>query len=320
MHVERRFVTWGLFFIAVGAVPLAVRAGAVPAGIRWWELWPLLLVGWGIGLVLGRTGAGVLGGGLVALTLGAIVGGVLTAGSGFAGFGTACDGAGTGFASQTGTFGAATASVRLEPGCGTLDVATGSDGWRVEGATPDGGVPEIDTSGDSLTVRAQDRGFVPFGVSGGSHWTVTLPAGQAMDLAVTANAGTARLDLAGGNVTSASLTVNAGSVTAVLPASLTSFSVTANAGSASLTLPSANVSGTITANAGSVALCVPPGTAIRIRLSDAVLGGNNFANHGLAQSGDTWTSPDYGSAPTRIDVSATANVGSVNLDPEGGCR
>ncbi|HEY3523832.1 MAG TPA: hypothetical protein VGK63_09015 [Candidatus Limnocylindrales bacterium] len=320
MHLERSFVNWGLFLVAVGTVPLAVRAGLIPADLRWWELWPLLLVAWGVGLILGRTGGAFLGGVLVAVTLGLIVGGVLTAGSVFGGFTGSCAGSGTAFPTQNGTFSLAQAEVRLEPGCGTLDVATGPGGWQVAGSSPDGGVPEIQALPGGLTVTAPDRGFDPF-ASGGTHWQVTLPSGPAIDLSVTANAGRANLELANANVTNASMTVNAGSVVADLSGPrLTSISVTANAGSAKIALPAANVTGNLTANAGSVALCVPAGTGVRIRDSDAVLGSNNFDSRGLVHAGDTWTSQGFDSAPTRIDISATANVGSVELDPEGGCR
>lgn len=320
MHLDRRFVTWGLFLVAVGAVPLAVRAGVVAPGVRWWELWPLLLVGWGVGLILGRTGAGLLGGAIVAVTLGAIVGGVLTAGSGFAGLGTACDGPGTPFTTQSGTLAGSQATVVLDPGCGTLDVTSGQSTWEVAGSSGDGSVPAIDAGPAALSARAPDGGFDPFGLGGGTHWQVTLPSGPNLDVSVTANAGRANLALGGANVTRASITVNAGSVVADLsnPA-LTAISLTANAGSAKITLPSANVTGSVTANAGSIGLCVPAGTAVRIRAS-TVLGGNNFESRGLTQTGDAWTSPGFESASTRIDLSATANVGSVDLDPDGGCR
>lgn len=320
MHVDRRFLNWGVFLAAVGVVPLAVRAGLVPAGVRWWELWPLLLVGWGIGLILGRTGLGLIGGAIVAGAIGLIVGGVLSTGSGFGGFGGACgSGSGMAFATQTGTFTASTASVDLSPGCGSVDVEAGTSGWQVSGTAPSGHAPNVDASGDGLQVRTADSGFDLFG-SSGSAWQVRLPAQQPIDLSVTTNAGSARLALANTKVGTLSLTMNAGTARADFTgAPLTSLSVTANAGDARLTLPAATISGSLTANAGSIGLCVPSGTGIRIAMSGSFLGGNNFDERGLVHTGDTWTSPDFSRAATRIDLSATANAGAINVDPDGGC-
>lgn len=57
MRVDRRFLGWGVFFILLGAVPLVVRAGyltqAQVAGS--WSLWPLILIGIGVGILLSRT-------------------------------------------------------------------------------------------------------------------------------------------------------------------------------------------------------------------------------------------------------------------------
>jgi len=63
MRVDGRFVGWGLFFIVAGALPLAVQGGYLPsdAASRVWRLWPLILVGLGVGIILGRTPLGWLG-------------------------------------------------------------------------------------------------------------------------------------------------------------------------------------------------------------------------------------------------------------------
>jgi hypothetical protein len=83
--------------------------------------------------------------------------------------------------------------------------------------------------------------------------------------------------------------------------------------------PAATLSGSATVNAGSLALCIPPGTGVRIQ-SGSVLGSNNYGEKGLIQDGSTWTSPGYGLSSTQIDLSISANAGSVELDPAGGCR
>jgi hypothetical protein len=82
MHVDRRLLNWGLFFILLGAIPIAVQQGLIPesAVARAWTLWPLLLVAAGIGLLLRRTRLEFVGGLISAATLGVIGGGLLASG------------------------------------------------------------------------------------------------------------------------------------------------------------------------------------------------------------------------------------------------
>ena len=53
MHVRRGLLGWGVFLILAGAIPLAVRAGYISNDDlgRYWSLWPLILIGIGVGLV-----------------------------------------------------------------------------------------------------------------------------------------------------------------------------------------------------------------------------------------------------------------------------
>ncbi len=313
MHVDRRFLNWGVFLLVVGAIPLAVRSGVLPTGVRWFELWPLVLIGWGLGLLLGRTPLAALGGVIVAASIGAVVGGVL-AGTGGIGCG---GGTATPFAPQSGSFSGATASVTLDPGCGDVDVTTGGSTWQVAGSTANGATPSIDASANRLSVRAPG-GFDAFG--GSTSWQVRLPQDQPMDLSVTANAGRATLALGQAQIGSLSITVNAGSTRADLSdATVRNVSTTTNAGSIRLSLPATSMTGSFTANLGSIDLCVPPGTAIRIR-SGGFLGGNDFDAQGLVHADGAWSTPGYAAASNRIDVSATANLGSISLNPDGGCE
>src|SRR6186997_1384502 len=109
MHVRRGFLGWGVFLILAGAVPLAVRAGIIPGDqlARSWTLWPLILVGIGVGLVLARTRFDFLGTLIVAATFGLMVGGLLSAGvTGLSGGSCGSTDRGTAFPARDGTFGA----------------------------------------------------------------------------------------------------------------------------------------------------------------------------------------------------------------------
>ncbi len=317
MRFDRRFLGWGVFLIAVGAVPLAMRAGVIATGFDWGGLWPLLVVGVGLGFVLRATPAEPLGGLLVALTLGLLVGGAI----GGASFAVGCGSGNRPFPAQSGTFGAQRASVTIELGCGELEVATiAGQAWSLSGTTDSGNTPRVSNAADRLEIRPERDGAFGF-LGEGGQLNVGLPQSTTIDLETTVNAGRAHLDLAGADVAAASLTVNAGDVRLDLSGThLASLTSTINAGSAKIALPAGTLSGSVTVNAGSLSVCVPAGAGVRIQTGGGALGSYQFSAAGLQQSGSTWQTPGFDAAATRIDLSATANAGSITLNPSEGCR
>ena len=82
MRIDRSLLNWGVFLIALGGVPLAVQQGFTDSGIAGdlWRLWPLILVGFGLGLLLRWTPLAWLGGAIVAGTFGLIFGALIAGG------------------------------------------------------------------------------------------------------------------------------------------------------------------------------------------------------------------------------------------------
>jgi hypothetical protein len=326
MHVNRSLLGWGVFFLVVGAVPLLVRSGTIDASAfdRAWQLWPLLLIGAGLGLVLARTSAAVVGGLVVAVTAGLIVGGLVVNGVPGIGDGIgACTGGdvdGTPFTEQRGSL-AAEAAVSLELDCGEMDArAVDGSRWSVRGSSHDGRPPEIDASSDRLAVEAAPgRVRVGFGSGGGTRWTVELPRDARTSLDVAVNAGDATVTPDGMRLDRVTASVNAGSARIDLArvVEIASVDASVNAGSLVVALPPIPMAGDLSANAGSLALCVPPGVDLRIRLEDSALGSNNFAEAGLVKEGDVWVTSGPGT--TVIDLDASANLGSITLNPDNGC-
>ena len=87
MRIRRGLLFAGLFLIPLGGMTLLVRAGTVDAdalaGI--WRLWPLILIGFGIALLLGRSRAASVGTAVAALTLGVLVGSAIASGNALVG-------------------------------------------------------------------------------------------------------------------------------------------------------------------------------------------------------------------------------------------
>lgn len=329
VRVNRGVLGWGVFFIVVGLVPLAVRAGYVDAATvrRAWELWPLILIGIGLGLVLQRTRAAFIGGLVVAVTFGLMGGSVLAVGFGsVTGFGSCGLGAGAvsaeSFPAQSGTLGDP-ARVSVEMSCGELAVSSASgSGWQLTGTSQDGTTPLIDAAAERLDIRSPD--VAGFGFWQGGDWSLTLPRDPALDLELTVNAGSAKLALDETHVTGLHVSVNAGDarINAATSPGITGIDATVNAGSLTVDLPAPNavLTGSLSANAGSIQLCVPNEVPLRISASDNPLGSNNFGSRGLARNGDVWTNQAFGVGATGIDISASANLGSITLNPESGCE
>ena len=315
MRVNRGLIGWGVFFLLVGAVPLAVRAGYVSETQigRIGSLWPLILIGIGVGILLARTRLAFLGGLLVAATFGVIVGGVLS--GGIDGFGAGACGpgtAGTRFPPDDGRFGTTTASIELDFRCGTMTVTSEpGEAWRVEGEDGDGIGPDIDADAESLTVSANGDDGGAFGALGEREtWRVTLPDTVSLEINVDLNAGSSTIDLAGASVETLDLEG---------VEELGLLNVELNAGSVDITLPRLTVDGSIEVNAGSVNLCTPDGAGLRFNTEGSNLSSYDFEDQGLVNTGSTWETPGFADADVRIDLDTQTNAGSFSLNPEDGC-
>ena len=324
MHVDRRLLGWGVFFILLGAVPLAFRANAVDTDLvgRWPTLWPLLLIGWGIGLILRPSPLQWLGGGLVAVTFGLMGGGAIA--TGFAGasiFSGCSSGAGQPFQTAQGTIGAS-GHLSVEFSCGTLTVTSADgSGWQVSGVDRDGRAPTVDTDATGATIRSPERGFDMGG--GRTAWNVAVPRAPHLAFGLTMNAGDGSVDLAGATLDSMDLTLNAGSIDVDLSrvASLPhgGISGTVNAGKANVSLPQFDGGVNLSLNAGSLTVCVPAGTPLEVHWSGTIAS-NDLDAAGLVKTdADTWATAGLVGSSPHITMNVSANAGSFSLSLGGSC-
>jgi hypothetical protein len=323
MHFDRRLLGWGVFFILVGAIPLAVRAGFLDAErvVSWPSLWPVLLIGWGLGLLLRHTPVEWIGGGVTAVVLGLMAGGALA--TGFRGIpivsGCGGEGRGTAFVTQGGTL-ATGGQLNVEFNCGTITMAAteGSD-WSVAGSDAGGRGPSVETSGSGVSIESPANDF--FGESGRNTWTVGVPRAAVLGLGLTIDAGRGTADLTGASVSSASLTVNAGSFRLDLAkaALVGDVNATVNAGDATISLPAGDRSANLSVNAGSLELCLPTDAPVRVRWAGA-LGSNDLDEAGLTElEDDTWVSAGFDESAPHLEFRVSANAGSFDLTIGGAC-
>ena len=324
MHVDRRLLGWGLFFILVGGIPLAVRANLLSESVvgQWANLWPLLLIAWGIGLLLRSTPLEWVGGALTAITFGVVGGGLLATGAGGLPFATGCSGSGatTAFAGRTGDLGE-TAQVNLAFNCGSLRVgAVDGSTWSLTGSDRDGRGPKVTSTTTDVSIEPDDAIGFPGG--GRSNWSLTLPRNPDLGLGLTLNAGEGTVDLTGASVSSTTVTLNAGKLDLDMGAVARADDVnaTVNAGAAAITLDGGPRDVSLSLNAGSLQLCVPAGTTMRVSWS-GTLGSNNFSAAGLTKVDEsTWTSSSFDALQPHAELHVTANAGSFELRPGGTCR
>lgn len=327
MHIRRGYLGWGVFLILTGAVPLLVRSGYLSDDqvARLWTLWPLILIGIGVGLVLSRTRFDFLGGLIVAATLGLMAGGFLSLGASTISGGTCGSNQGTAsFPTKEGAFSGSEASVTITLNCGTANVTPiAGTTWRVEGRDDDGTGPTIESDATSLSVKGPERDGNPLLFLGArDSWTVSLPTrGPTLGVELRVNAGSGTIDLAGAPVSTVDVTLNAGSTTVDLSGvtAIQRLEGTLNAGSLAVSLPDRSMTGTIQANAGAVKLCVPDGAGLRLRTGNSVIAAYDYGGQGLTQDGSMWTTPGYETAAVQIDLETRANAGSFSLNPAGGC-
>jgi hypothetical protein len=328
VHVNRGLLNWGTFFVIVGAIPLLVQGGYLSSSTvaDAWRLWPLIIVGIGVGLLLRRTPFRLVGGLIVAATFGLILGSFLAVGPTLSVGCAAGPGGSTVSTADQGSFDGGRADVDLQMNCGTLNVQTGAGStWSLQARDPQGYPPEITKGSSQLTIRSQDRSELFSSLTrarGEREWQVTLPSEPDLALSLSVNAGKGTIVLGGEKLTRGLRgTFNAADIKVDLSnTALSSLDLSFNAGSGSVTLPSGStISGTLHANVSAVRLCVPSGVGLQLQVNSS-LASNNFGDRGLVQSGSVWTTPDYGSASSTIDLDINANLSSVSLNPAEGCQ
>ena len=318
MRIRRGLLFAGLFLIPLGAMTLLVRAGAIDAdslsGI--WRLWPLILIGFGVAILLGRGRAASVGTAIAALVLGVLVGGAIASGGAMVGTMGTCGlpGETDQHADRAGTFtGPATVAIDLR--CGSIDLSTGSGSdWSVA-ADYRGPTPIIAAAGDRLEVGDPDERH-----DRRDDWTVVTSSGLLRTLEVTTNAAGGTFLLDGSRPDLVRVDANAGDITIDAgDAAVARLDVALNAGRARISLGTASTTGSISVNAGAVDLCVPAEAALRLEVNDQLTFVTNLAERGLQQSGTVWTRA--GTSPTPlIELDIEGNVASFTLDPNGGCR
>jgi hypothetical protein len=335
MRINRSLLNWGVFLMALGGVPVAVEQGWLAADVAsdLGRLWPLILVGIGLGLILRWTPLSWFGGALVAATFGVIVGAAAVAirDDDFAdAWGIvpaiaigACAGGDVGSGTTTETSAATSDTFRLGVGfsCGEIAVsrATSVD-WRLQAAHDTAGTPiVVQDARDGTTAGVQlnqerDDNLAFFGRRHPSRWQVELPAEAALTVEATLNAADGTFDTGAGPVERITGTLNAADLVLDLVEATTpeasDVTLTLNASSARLLFPATGqFEASSTLNASSLHACVPASVALQVELSET-LSSNDLAEHGLEQVGDsTWATPGFSSAGdhVRLDVSSAAS-------------
>lgn len=318
MRVNRTLLYTGIFLVAIGGVVAAADMGVVRESLLrdTLRLWPLAVIGLGLGLVLRHTRVSLASGMLAAAVPGLLLGSVFALVPRFSGLCTDI-GDSTRVYGEHGAFsGRATVSVTVD--CGSLRLLTGPGReWRLDAQMAEGGVdPEVVASARRLSIASANRdGWLRLAPD---DWALALPTDALGDLALTVNAGRGDVDLADAVIDGLAIEANASEVIVdASTASVTDVTGTVNFGELSIRLPAADLSASIEVDAGRARVCVPEGVGLRVA-STSEAGEVTVA--GVHRSDSVWQSADYASAEHRVDLGINVHFGAVEINPIGGCR
>ena len=320
MRVNRRLLYSGVFFTAIGGVLVAVDVHAVDTATitEALRLWPIAILAIGLGLILRRTRLSVPGGILAAALPGLLLGGGFAVAPRIA-VDCGAGGVPSSVATQQGVF-SGPARVSVRTGCGRIDVTTAPGAsWQFQPSDISTRTPIVDASAASLSIDAGGYdGWHSFDKSRDA-WRLTLPTSRIDELVLIVNAGLGRVSLPGGQIDRIGVTANAAETIVDLSAtSVASISGTVNAGLLSFQLPAtADILASMRVNAGMLQVCAPPGLGLHIHHTGVL---NTISVNGLRQTGADWQSPGYASATYHADMTITVDLGSVEIDPIGGCK
>jgi hypothetical protein len=320
MRVNRRFLYWGVFLVALGAMLVAADLRAIDTAtltdaVR---LWPLAVVAFGLTIVVRRTRLSLPGTFVAAALPGLVLGAAFAVAPRFAGD---CGARGE-LANDTTAEGSfdGPAEVSIRTGCGELNVSTaaGND-WRLETQSTIPRAPRVDHDGHSLSVAVLTDDGRTILDAGRDAWDLTIPTSPIERLSVVATTADARLDLTGADIAELAVTANAADVIIdASSASLADLSAVINVGALAVDLPAdSNLTGSLRVGAGELLICAPPGLGLRVTTRGL---GDGVVESGLRQRDSVYQSPHWQTAEHRADLTVRVNFGSVEIDPIGGCE
>jgi hypothetical protein len=160
---------------------------------------------------------------------------------------------------------------------------------------------------------------LPWAACGGAYeWQIDLNPTVASDITAHSGGGNVKLNLAGMTVTNLLVDTGGGNMDVVLPDNAANLSVTAKTGGGNVSVEiGSGTTGSNTVNAssgaGNVAACVPSGIAAKVHATSGL--GKVIVGSGFSQlDGNTYQSPDYDSAPNRVEITVNSGAGNVSVN------
>lgn len=292
---RRRGVLFPVLLIAAGALVLAMNFGLVRPDI-WVDLvtlWPVLLIGLGLSVLMGGSRAGAFAAAAVTLVL--FAGGTLWLQRWSQGRGPTAP-----IVVSAPVEGLRAAEVVLAPGAAELKlgVLPNGDANLIHGTASSGRgrAPEPSFKVTGTTGRFELNEPAPtmlgFGDIRGRIWD--LAVARDVPLAVTVDGGVGRytLDLSEAMLTSLDLHVGVGNVEAMLPAS-------------------GRIAVKVDGGVGSLTLHLPPGLAARVN-ADSGVGAVHITGIDKV-GGGVWETPDFDAATDRADITLDVGVGEITV-------
>ncbi|MEZ0241439.1 MAG: DUF5668 domain-containing protein [Chloroflexota bacterium] len=321
MRINRKFLYWGTFLVAVGAVLVAANLGgigteALTDGLR---LWPLAVIIIGLALVLRRNPQLSLTTGMLAAAVpGLVLGGAFAAAPSYTGD-CGNDNEQVITQRQDGSFDGP-ASVSVDGGCGTITIDTSPGrAWHLDAGNSLGEAPAVRSSPQSLSIQSAGGHESGFFSGGRAFWAVTLPTSQIDDLAVVVSAGSGEVNLPGARIGRLDVSANLSQVSLdVSDATVEYLSGAVKFGQLSIHLPAdSDLTGSLQVRAAQLEICSAPGAGLRVVATEAPL---ELSVEGEEVNQREWQSPNYDSAAHKAELVVDVNFGGIEINPIGGCR
>lgn len=315
---DRRFLYWGVFFVAFGAITLAAQARLIDQApvVDALRLWPVVVVALVLAILVRHTSYSLPAWLAMASLSGLAVGGVIATGPRVALDCTA--GARPVLQSEQGAFDGP-ATVDVKSGCGTLAVSTvpGSS-WRLDSGDAGRATATVSSTSTGLRVDAGTTDEWDVGASSRETWRLALPTSRIEQLRLALSAGEGVVDLAGADIGSLAISGDATELRVDLSqARLATLAASMRLGGLSLSLPHTDLALTLDVTIGQIDVCVPADVGLHVQRTGIV---GEVKYEGFEQHAVEWQSPGYAQAPLHVDVTIRPGLGGVEFNPIHGCR